>query len=203
MRYILTKRLILILLLPLIVAGCSSSLHVANTTRKSNLAVTTTMYRGTIFTKEYPSTKTFLAVDSSQRFTPTKADIQQAEKVMRMRIKAVNKLRPNQYEGSPVIHQNLNCYYRQYVGIITPAGERVVHVNLYWDKYSKRNKVKGMQDNRLAFEDEYALKYDGGSYYWKVNVNLTTTQLTDFHVNGTEALIMNKLNASNKPGVPL
>jgi hypothetical protein len=109
--------------------------------------------------------------------------------------------RYNQQDGYPVIHQNLNCYYRQYVGIITPSGEKIIHVNLYWDKYSRRNKVKGMQDNRLDFEDEYAVTQEGGSHYWKVNVNLATSELTDFQVNSTDGLTMNKLNASNKAAV--
>jgi hypothetical protein len=170
-------------MLPVIAASCSSTVHVARTSKKSNLAVTTAMYRGTIFTKDYSGISGFIPVDSTQRFTPGKADIQQAEKILRMRIKAANKLRTDQPDGSPVIHQNLNCYYRQYLGMLTPSGERIVHVNLYWDKYSRRNKVKGMADNRLKFEDEYAITQDGGSYYWKVNVNLTTSELSDFQVN--------------------
>jgi hypothetical protein len=190
-----------LLLLPIIMAACSSSVHVAGTTKKSNLAVTTAMYRGTIFTKDYPASLAPMPAGATQRFTPGKADIQRAEKILKMRIKAANQLRYNQQDGYPVIHQNLNCYYRQYVGIITPSGEKIIHVNLYWDKYSRRNKVKGMPDNRLDFEDEYAVTQEGGSHYWKVNVNLATSALTDFQVNSTDGLTMNKLNASNKAAV--
>ncbi len=184
MKYLPAQRLTL-LLLPVLLASCGSAVHVARTSKKSNLAVTTAMYRGTIFTKDYSGTGAFLSADSTQRFTPGEADIRQAEKILRLRIKAANKLRTNQPDGSPLIHQNLNCYYRQYLGFIAPSGERIVHVNLYWDKYSRRNKVKGMPDKRLKFEDEYAMTQDGGSYYWKVNVNLTTAELSDFRVNRT------------------
>ncbi len=60
----------------------------------------------------------------------------------------------------------------------------VLHINLFWDKYSIIDKLKGYHDNRLKYNSDYARVFDGGSYYWQVNVNLTKNQLSDLQING-------------------
>jgi len=141
--------------------------------------------RGTIFNKNYPFFNfLFSGVDSTSQWTPSKEDIELAENILRSEIKNINKSKINQIGSCPVIHRNLYSYFRQFVGIINDEGQRIIHINFYWDKYSLLDRIKGNADSRLDYNSDYAIVMDGCSYFWQVNVNLEEKKLTDFSVNG-------------------
>ncbi len=141
--------------------------------------------RGTIFKNNYPFHNFMVSdVDSTTRWTPDKRDIELAEKILRAQIKNANKNLTNQVNNCPVIHRHLNDYFRQYVGILNDKGEKVIHINFSWDRFTLLDRIKGYSDGRLEFESDYAHVFDGCSYYWQVNVNLDKKTLSDLSING-------------------
>ncbi|MGZ3756423.1 MAG: hypothetical protein ACXVAY_06745 [Mucilaginibacter sp.] len=169
----------------LVFSSCSTAIKIAPTKKTTNLSVKSSRFRGTIFTERYPSSNFHVSdINFSNRFTPSKDDIQKAEAILKQQIKEINKSRPNQYKNSNVIDKHIYDYFRQYVGFIGPSGEKYIHINFYWDKYPLKARLKGISDDRLHFEDDYAIVFDGGSHYWQININLTTQKATDLQVNG-------------------
>lgn len=152
---------------------------------KTKIGVTFNGTRGTIFTKNYQKPLFF---DSSARWTPNKNEIELAEGILRQEIKETNKGRINQMDNCPVIHRHLNDYFRQYVGIINDKGQRLIHINMYWDKFGLLDRIKGYSDNRLDFKSDYTTVFDGCSYYWQINVNLEEKKLTDIWINGVASI---------------
>ncbi|MFT3902977.1 MAG: hypothetical protein QM727_07370 [Niabella sp.] len=78
----------------------------------------------------------------------------------------------------------MNKYFRQYVGFINDKGERIIHINLHWDKFTIIDRIKGYWNGRLDYSFDYSITLDGGSRYWSVNVNLVEEQLYGLSVNG-------------------
>ncbi|TPE44182.1 hypothetical protein [Pontibacter mangrovi] len=141
--------------------------------------------RGTIFNQNYSFDNFFVIdVDSTTQWTPNKEDIELAEKILRAQIKDLNKNRVNQMGSCPVIHSNLYSYFRQYVGVKNDKGERVIHINFYWDKYGMFDRIRGSNDSRLSYDSHYTMVFDGCSYYWQVNVNLDQQELSNLMING-------------------
>ncbi|GAB3648725.1 hypothetical protein GCM10027594_24160 [Hymenobacter agri] len=141
-----------------------------------------------MFTKEYPFQLLFVsAIDSVQRFTPSLAEVEIAENLLRHQLKAINKRRPNQQAGNPVLHRNLSKYFRQYVGFIDKNSDKIIHVNFHWNRYNiidRMNNYIYFNDSRIDYESDYSIVMDGGSYYWGINANITQRKLTDLSVNG-------------------
>lgn len=141
--------------------------------------------RGTIFNQNYPFSDFFVIdVDSTTHWMPKNEDIELAEEILSSKIEEVNKSEINQMEGCPVIHKNLYSYFRQYVGITNDKGQRLIHINFYWDKFGLIDRIKGYADRRLDYNSNYAVVFDGCSHYWQVNVNLEEKKLSDFLING-------------------
>lgn len=93
-------------------------------------------FRGTIFKGKYPFEYLFVSdIDSNQRFTPIKEEIASAEGLLKEQIKCLNQRLINQIGNCPVIHRNLNNYFRQYVGFYNSEGNKLIHINFYWDNY--------------------------------------------------------------------
>ena len=179
------KLKLVVLSITAMLLACKTSVNIVPTKNDTNLAVKSSRFRGTVFKTNYPFYKFFvLDVDSTKRFTPTKEDVELAEKILSNQLAKANRDRPNQVGRRPIIHRRLNNYFRQYVGVFTSDNERIIHINFYWDKYSITERWKGFHDGRLNFEDDYAIVFDGGSKYWQINVNLTKQCLSDLHVNG-------------------
>ena len=141
--------------------------------------------RGTIFNRKYPFSNFFVSdVDSTTQWVPDKDDIELAEKILESELKEINKGKINQMGRCPVIHRNLYSYFRQYVGITNNEGQRIIHINFYWDKYGLIDRIKGYADRRLDYSSNYAFVFDGCSHYWQVNVNLEEKKLSDLLING-------------------
>jgi len=141
--------------------------------------------RGTIFNDNYPFSNFMVNdIDSTTRWTPGKHDIELAEDILKRQIKSLNKNKVNQQNNCPVIHRHLNDYFRQYIGIRNNKGERIIHINFSWDKYTLVDRIVGNTDSRLDFKSDYVFAFDGCSYYWGVNVNLDKRKLSDLGING-------------------
>lgn len=155
-------------------------------TGSSNLiGVKSNRFKGTIFKDSYPFKHFNVAdIDSTKRLTPTKKDIAEAEKILKEQIRSLNKSTTNQYGNCPVIHRNLNKYFRQYVGFYDADGNKMIHINFLWDRYSLKDRLLGYAAPENSYDDDYAIVFDGCSNYWQVNINLTTKKASDLQVNG-------------------
>ncbi len=175
---------IIIIGLSCILTSCKieASLFTAD---NSKIAVKINKVRGTVFNNNYRFRNFYVNdVDSTTRWIPDKKDIELAEKILKQQIKKINKNRLNQVGNCPVIHRNLNKYFRQYVGIRNNKGQKIIHINFYWDRYSLWDRIKGYSDHRLSFDSDYVMVFDGCSYYWQINVNLDEKTLSNLGVNG-------------------
>jgi hypothetical protein len=128
-------------------------------------------YEGYIFDSGH---LVFKSIEHQQsRYTPTAMDIEKAEKLLKEKLKKVNTSRINQLDGCPVIDQKLKKYCRQYVGFIDDKGQKVIWINLFWNKQLKKQAAK-----------EIVNVQDGCSYYWSIEINIDTGDLYNLYVNG-------------------
>lgn len=138
-----------------------------------SFAVTGKNYKGFAFDSSVLVLKSIS--EQKSRYNLTSLDVEKVESILCKNLKVVNGRRVNQVSsGCPVIHKRLKKYYRQYVGFINKQGDVVVWVNLFWDK--------GLTDRA---KDEIVYVNDGCSYYWNIEVNITTGELQNLEVNGT------------------
>lgn len=128
-------------------------------------------YSGYIFSENHFVLKSI--TDQKDRFSPTDEHILLAESIVESRIKETNTLN-NQKNGCPIIHKNLNKYVRQYVGFINDNGDKIIWINFLWQK--------GMLQEELK-KDIISIS-DGCSYYWNIEVNIDSHNLTNMQVNG-------------------
>jgi len=109
-----------------------------------------------------------------QRFTPTRADIDRAERALKIELKNLNTNLQNQ-SSTPIIHRKLRKYKRQYFGYIDKHGDQILLINCFWSN------DKGEHDRWLR---KMIMVYDGGSYYWNIKFNLDKNELFELRVNG-------------------
>jgi len=178
------KPLIIITALTLLFS-CRTTIETFQTYDANKIGVKSNKFTGTIFTTSYQTDKLFITkVDSANRFTPTKEDIKLAESILQEQISEANKRHVNQFGKGQYIDRNLNKYFRQYVGYLNENGDRSIHINFHWDKFTIIDRIKGYWDDRLNFTSDYSIVFDGGGRYWSVNVNLTSKTLFGLSVNG-------------------
>lgn len=108
------------------------------------------------------------------RFTPTRQDVEKAELALKRNLKNLNKKLINQ-SSTPIIHEKLNNYKRQYFGYIDKNGNRVLFINCFWSND---------KDDSDSWLTERTMVLDGGSYYWNVKYNLDKNELFDLAING-------------------
>jgi hypothetical protein len=168
-----------------ILISCKTAIETFQTSDANKIGIKSNKFRGTLFTNSYQADKLFIdGVGSLNRFTPTKEDIALAESILKEQIREANKSRINQLSKRQHIDKNLNKYFRQYVGFIDKNGERTIHINFHWDRFTLMDRVKGNWDDRLNYTSDYSIVFDGGSRYWSANVNLTSKKLYGLSVNG-------------------
>lgn len=128
-------------------------------------------YSGYIF----PADHTILmSIEGHERYTPSKIDIMLAERLLLKQLKKASSGMKNQSDGCPVIHKKLADYKRQYVGFISPHGEKILWINFIW---------KDRIPDEKLMKDIIQVK-DGCSYYWTIKANLFTLTLHDLTING-------------------
>ena len=116
--------------------------------------------------------------------TSTKNEIRLTETILKNQISKLNNPRVNQFRKRNYVDKNLNKYFRQYVGFINKNGDKVIHINFYWDKFTLHDRLKGYDDQRREYTSDFSMVLDGGSHYWNINVFLTQNKLERFEVNG-------------------
>jgi hypothetical protein len=116
----------------------------------------------------FPSSYIDFPIGSSDRFTPTPADVDKAEMTLKTKLAALTR-------DNPTIYKNLKHYRRQYLGYKNKDGQRILIINCM------RTNDEDVNKNWL---NKYIMTLDGGSNYWNVNFNLETNAFFDLNVNG-------------------
>jgi hypothetical protein len=179
------RKLLLQVIILTLLTGCKTSIITFQTSDPQKIGVKAAKFRGTVFDSTYSNEKLYVHDHIAfRKFTPTKHEIAAAERILKNQIKTVNERKPNQLGHKQYIDQNLNKYFRQYVGYFNKDGHRVIRINMHWGKYTALDRLKGYWDNRLQYTSDYSIVMDGGYRYWNVNVDLTTGTLYNFSVNG-------------------
>ena len=107
------------------------------------------------------------------RFTPTDAEIADAERLIQKRIHYINREHINQGGMCPVIDEHMRLYRRQYVGFTNDRGDHIVWVNYLWDE--------NLTDTQLA--SDVLLMRGGCAHFWHLKCNLTTRKVYGLEVN--------------------
>ncbi len=139
---------------------------------------------GPVVTDHY-TTKTFdcaifpsghTGITKKKRFTPTRNNVDKAEKRLATHLKIINCEMVNQDNTTcnPIIHIHLINYKRQYFGYIAENGDRILLINCFW----------GNEDDLNDWLQQPVWVLDGGSHYWNIKFNLETSELFDLVVNG-------------------
>ncbi|MGB3587628.1 MAG: hypothetical protein WBA23_13860 [Tunicatimonas sp.] len=140
-------------------------------------------FQGVIFSEDTDCTYCF---KSEKRFSPTLHNIQEAEEVLKNNLRQENRERVNQGKNCPVIHKNLNNYRRQYFGYINQEGDSIIYTIFEWDRYSISDRMRGLSKNESEhWKKEMVMVFDGCSYYWVVNINITEQSLFGLRTNGS------------------
>jgi len=138
----------------------------------NSFLISTKNYEGYVF---YAKHSVWYEIkNQKERYTPTEDDINKAELLIREQIKEINSSLENQFDGCPVIHENLPNYYRQYVGYINNNGEKIIWVNFIWKDKTSVIKLK----------EDIVETLDGCSYFWNIEVNINKSKLYDLNING-------------------
>ncbi len=126
-------------------------------------------YTGYAFNKEH---FVFMSIDNQkERYTPTKEDIAQAEKIVKDSID--NYLKREKIHTRSIKQNKLSKYNRQYVGFITKNGDIVIYIAFLKDI-----------DNMDMLSKDIITVLDGGEEYWNIFINLTKNTLYGVRING-------------------
>ena len=157
----------------LIANSVFSQVVVSDSLCDGSIYVKTDEYEGIIFGANCPEN---VKDDKTYRWSPTEEDIALAEELMKKYIAKIVKKNPSTViYGTSKIHLNFDKYYRQYFGIIDRHGRKILFVNCFWKEYE--NRFPGWKQSLIGV-------CDGGSYYWRIRVNLKKKKCFDYRVNG-------------------
>lgn len=188
------KQLFSYLILILLCIACSTQKtseisYISEDAVHTNIIVKGRGYIGVIFPVDYndmPFRYNWIT-DIKEQTTLTLSDINSAEKILKKGIKEISK--NAYYPDHPIIHEKLSKYIRQYFGYINSDGDKIVFINCFWPNESRFarfiNRTLYNEQEDESWKTEYYHVLDGGTYYWKVKVNLTKEILFDFGTNGT------------------
>ncbi len=115
----------------------------------------------------------FTVENQDARFTPTDAEIADAERLIQKRIAYLNRDHYNQGGMCPVIDEHMRKYRRQYVGFTNDRGDHIIWVNYLWDD--------NLTDERLA--SDVLLTRGGCGHFWHVKCNLATRKVYGLEIN--------------------
>ena len=139
--------------------------------------ITGTDFKGVIFPPNFDIKDGFSDSSYTDHFTPTEKMIFDLESQLKSEIKTLTSKAPNQGKGlGPIIHKNLDKYFRQYIGLTDEKGVKYILINFVWTTSG----VLGTKDPLT-----YWIKvHDGGSNFWNIKYNLSTRTFYDGQVNG-------------------
>jgi len=141
------------------------------------IPITGTKFKGVMFPPNFDIKQGFSDSTYADHFTLTEEMIFDLEKQLKSEIKNLTSNAPNQGKGlGPIIHKNLDKYYRQYIGLIDEKGTKYILINFVWSTIG-------------VLETKDPLTYwiqvhDGGSNFWNIKYNLSTKTFYDGQVNG-------------------
>ncbi len=115
----------------------------------------------------------FTVENQDGRFTPTDAEVAEAERLIQKRIAYLNRDHYNQQGMCPVIDEHMHKYRRQYVGFTNDRGDHIIWANFLWDE--------NMSDDLLA--SDVILTRGGCGRFWHLKCNLTTRKVYGLEVN--------------------
>ena len=115
----------------------------------------------------------FTVENQDGRFTPTDAEIAEAERLIQKRIAYVNRDHYNQQGMCPIIDEHMRMYRRQYVGFTNDRGDHIIWANFLWDE--------NLTDERLA--SDVLLTKGGCGHFWHLKCNLNTKKVYGLEVN--------------------
>jgi len=128
-------------------------------------------YEGYVFDTSYLVLKSVKQQQS--RAVLSCDEIKIAENILKKKLAALNTNNINQTEGCPNISKKLYNYRRQYFGFTNSKGEKIIWINMFWNKkFNNKSKYELISVN------------DGCSYYWNIEVNITTNSLSNLQING-------------------
>jgi hypothetical protein len=141
-------------------------------------------FQGAIFPSSYLN-QYISFPETEKRFTPSKIEVLELERQLKSQIKHINKNRFNQGKGyGPIIHKRLRKYNRQYMGLIDPNGQRVIHVNFIWNGCHISEFLGCWFHPDITWKTEWQMWMDGGSRYWNINYIIDKKDFVDLWVNG-------------------
>ena len=115
----------------------------------------------------------FTVENQDGRYTPTDADIAEAERLIQKRIAYINREHYNQQGMCPVIDEPMRMYRRQYVGFTNDRGDHIIWANFLWDE--------NLTDEKLA--SDVLLTKGGCGHFWHIKCNLDTKKVYGLEVN--------------------
>ncbi len=115
----------------------------------------------------------FTVENQDGRFTPTDAEIAEAERIIQKRIAYENRDHYNQGGNCPLIDEHMRMYRRQYVGFTNDRGDHIIWLNGLWDD--------NLSDERLA--SDVILTRGGCGHFWHIKCNLNTRKVYGLEVN--------------------
>lgn len=128
-------------------------------------------YKGYVFDTSYLVLKSIK--EQQSKAVLSYDEIKMAEDILKNKLAAFDAEKINQSAGCPDINRKLRKYCRQYFGFINTKGEKVVWINMFWNRdFNDKAKYELISVN------------DGCSYYWNIEVNITTQTLSNLKVNG-------------------
>ncbi len=128
-------------------------------------------YEGLIFDGSYDLRMSI--ENQKERYTPTIEDVALAEQIIQDQLKKL-PIANSGLEDCPIPYKNLKKYARQYFGFKNIDGDRILWINMIWEK--------GTAIDELA--EEAYIVLDGCSYYWNVKINIDKSELFDLIING-------------------
>lgn len=171
-----------LLLSVFILASCSSTFKVVEAPTEYTTVVEKGRTTGIIFSEDYLC---FVCFDDRERFTPTLADINTAERILNEQLESLNGALESQYGRCPVIHENLKWYRRQYFGYIDENDQRILFISFDWNRYTLYDQFRGYhKDESDDWKRERIVVLDGCSRHWQIKINLETEELFELRING-------------------
>lgn len=165
------KKLFFALILTLIAIGASAQEYIEPVEKWKAAEIWGINYHGWIFHQDWEVD--FTVENQDGRFSPTDAEIAEAERLIQKRIDYVNRDHYNQEGMCPIIDEHMRKYRRQYVGFTNDRGDHIIWVNFLWDD--------DLTDDRLA--SDIILTRGGCAHYWHLKCNLATRQVYGLEVN--------------------
>ena len=175
-----SERYILYILMSLFIFGVSTnSLAQTNSNKKT---VAEHWYTSSFNVAIFPSS--YIVVDGYKSFTPSKEEIDLAERAFSREFTSLNRKR--EMNNEPIInYRRLSRYNRQYFGYYNAAGEKMLLIYAFW----REGDVYSDERNWL---NEYVKPTESDGKTWSIEFNINQKTLFDFYVPKEDSQPINR-----------